>query len=694
MSFQCEVCGINLVDKNTYEGHIKGKKHMRQVLKLDMKDRTEKSIFVSNIPQSVSPEEVQNFFQQYGTIRKCIIRQWHMIIEFTTREPVEFLLSKPIWMNKCKLNIQRKILHDNGPKPKDAEDNEYIDELAYHKISSIFDIETTFDSQLIAFLNKIQLSDVDAETLYGAICASLEQMFKTQFYKCKAYRFGSTVTGLGFKKCDLDVFIDIGRNISENKDSKLTQKTVFKIAKSLLYRNKVIFTNIVPIPKAKTPIIKCSHIPTNISCDISFKNDLAIHNSYLIKHYLSLDDRLKPLMLIIKYWARHLEISGSGKISNYGLVMLIIFYLEQPPMNIIPTVTELQKSCEPQIVEGWQVNFEKSNTWPQTSNKKSIPELLNGFFNFYLAFDFQKNVVCPLDGIAHDKTIFADITNIPKAMSLYVKFLNETDGTAVFRNDRPMCLQDPIELTHNVTGNVPQRIVEHFQKTCAVAANVCATAIKDDCKNLLPMLFTANYTVKKEREYRITIPCGPFLHIGLPEDFNTRTDIEDRAQFIRENWYSVIFNLLKDIFEKILKFKVELISQDRELKQQKVKVLSDVHSKDNDKIIFHCTGNMCLWRQRICSKQILDPSLSALDKEILATTAMLEKLDTIHVKNKERIEFVCIFEKKVNPVQIELLVINDKCSKKVFRELTTYIIHKVRVIINKTLMHMLQFKKQ
>lgn len=282
--------------------------------------------------------------------------------------------------------------------------------ISYDNIKYIFDEGTTFDNQLIMFLNAIQLNDIEIETKYESVCTQLDEIFKVIFPKCKTYRFGSSQTGLGFKECDLDIYMDIGMNIiyiytiylilfyfiiilyiifiqgepiNESKNTSTdswTMNKIFKSVKKIMYRMNDVFSNIIGIPKAKTPIIKFYYNRTNVSCDISFKNILGIYKSYLIKYCLSLDNRLKPLMMIIKYWARHFKISNGQKISNYALVLLIIFYLQQPSVNIIPPLMVLQNTCQPQIINGWQANFDENTVLPPITNKNSVPQLLHGFF--------------------------------------------------------------------------------------------------------------------------------------------------------------------------------------------------------------------------------------------------------------------------------------------------------------------------
>lgn len=65
-----------------------------------------------------------------------------------------------------------------------------------------------------------------------------------------------------------------------------------------------LFTNIIAIPGARCPVIKCEHRATGMKCDLSINNRLALRNTRLIKLFSSLDPRVRPLLYslrLVKY---------------------------------------------------------------------------------------------------------------------------------------------------------------------------------------------------------------------------------------------------------------------------------------------------------------------------------------------------------------------------------------------------------
>lgn len=267
---------------------------------------------------------------------------------------------------------------------------------------------------------------------------------------------------------------------------------MFTKVKQILFKHKD-FRSIVPIPKARTPIIKFIYSPTNISCDIAFNNALAVHNSRLIKLYLCQDPRFRPTMMILKFWISNYELNRGYKMSKYFLILLFIFYLQQPAVRLVPPIMNLKRRREPEIVEGWPVYFDEKQTYYQPSeNSKniSIPDLLHGFFEFYSKYDFEKNVICPIDGFSHDRSVFSDVNTIPKSMQYYKEYLETIEDPYIFRINKPMCLQDLHQLNHNVTGNIQPWYLEMFQKFCTKSAELLDTEANNNYGTLLPSLFS------------------------------------------------------------------------------------------------------------------------------------------------------------------------------------------------------------
>lgn len=478
--------------------------------------------------------------------------------------------------------------------------------------------------------------------------------------------------------------------ISDTGDTQWSMKKVFKEVKSVMYKMNNIFAEIVPILKAKTPIIKFYHIPTKISCDISFRNDYGVHNGNLIKYYLSLDARVKPLITIIKYWARQCKISGCGKISNYALIMLVIFYLQQTEPKVLPSVMDLQETCTiPIIVNGWQVNIDQNATLPQCTNTGDIPNLLLGFFQYYINFQFKTNIVCPWDGLLHTKEEFAIVSKLPDYMARY-KRIATTDDLKL-NISKLMCIQDPIELNRNVVASTSQRYVTLFQKYCDLGAQVCTSERTSNNENLLEHLFSAVSKLDNtDTQIVVALYAGPYLIIGEPDNIDERTDVINKEQFVKDKWYFLIYTLVKDIFERVYRLKVVVVlSRDDGSRHKRRLSLLDADTKLHQEFWMHCTGTECTWYNRKCGVGYIDPELSSLDKEAIITERMVEENNKKGTLRKINLDFMCKFEKKDDPVYVQLELFHEGGPPKLFKEFSYLARDKIRKIAMNTLSYML-----
>ena len=67
---------------------------------------------------------------------------------------------------------------------------------------------------------------------------------------------------------------------------------------------------------AKVPIVKIRDPEFDIACHINVNNTLALETTRMIRTYVSIDARVRPLAMVIKYWARRRMINDAGKSSR------------------------------------------------------------------------------------------------------------------------------------------------------------------------------------------------------------------------------------------------------------------------------------------------------------------------------------------------------------------------------------------
>jgi len=148
------------------------------------------------------------------------------------------------------------------------------------------------------------------------LCVCLTTLFPSIAYS-------SFVSGLLLKDSDAD-FCITGPNIHEHE-----------LLNDVEHLGNVLqrfgMTDVVCIPAAMVPIVKFKDPQTNMECDLNTGNNMGTVNSELIKIYISIDERVRPFLYLIKAICRAQGINDSktGYLSSYALTWMGIVYLQQ-----------------------------------------------------------------------------------------------------------------------------------------------------------------------------------------------------------------------------------------------------------------------------------------------------------------------------------------------------------------------------
>lgn len=70
---------------------------------------------------------------------------------------------------------------------------------------------------------------------------------------------------------------------------------------------------VICVSTAKVPIVKILDPELNIACDMNVNNTMALENTRMIKTYVQIDPRVRPLAMIIKHWTKRRIVNDAGK---------------------------------------------------------------------------------------------------------------------------------------------------------------------------------------------------------------------------------------------------------------------------------------------------------------------------------------------------------------------------------------------
>jgi DNA polymerase sigma len=70
---------------------------------------------------------------------------------------------------------------------------------------------------------------------------------------------------------------------------------------------------VVCIAAAKVPIVKMWDPELKLAADMNVNNTLALENTRMIKTYVEIDDRVRPLAMTIKHWTKQRILNDAGQ---------------------------------------------------------------------------------------------------------------------------------------------------------------------------------------------------------------------------------------------------------------------------------------------------------------------------------------------------------------------------------------------
>lgn len=144
---------------------------------------------------------------------------------------------------------------------------------------------------------------IESEARRSKFIAKLERLLCERWPESsiKVNVFGSTGNCLGTLASDVDVCITTDNN-------ELSR--VCSIAELLANKG---MERVVCVSRAKVPIVKVWDPELQVACDLNVNNPIALENTSLVKSYVAIDDRVRPLAMIIKHWAKRRILNDAGR---------------------------------------------------------------------------------------------------------------------------------------------------------------------------------------------------------------------------------------------------------------------------------------------------------------------------------------------------------------------------------------------
>lgn len=413
-----------------------------------------------------------------------------------------------------------------------------------------------------------------------------------------------------FLDSDFDFFIELSRE-------PLNAKPPSVIGKAMnILRQSGNFTNFLPISHARVPILKCYHMRTGYQCDINFSDSYGILNSPIVGQLLFFDFRIYCLAVILKYWTKVHDCAGKNRISNYAIVWMLLFYLQQLPSPILPPIIDFQERVLPYFINGYNFAYD-DRLQNRSTNQNRCSELLLGFFNFYKNFDFNSHVISPLYGKVFRKADILARKNVPE-FHRYYEMLSLNANLSPMQFNKCICIQDPFEITHSIPGIIAnlefQKIMLKFEHAADVIDHELKT--NGESTKLLLLMFDAenfNQTINQKIQrssaesqnkrqnavfqsyqnaasFKSTLQIKPTdYHLSIVRDMlakkSTDANMKIDSQTINQSWCEIVLDFIVLILRDIFMLKIETAEENSAKSEMEAASSSSGKSTDNDNAV-------------------------------------------------------------------------------------------------------------
>lgn len=223
---------------------------------------------------------------------------------------------------------------------------------------------------------------------------------------------------------------------------------------------------VVCVSSAKVPIVKIWDPELELSCDMNVNNTLALDNTRMIKTYVQIDERVRPLAMIIKYWTRRRIVNDAahgGTLSSYTWICMIIAFLQlrQPP--VLPALHQEPHQKLPGKdgeINSFADDVDKLQGFG-SKNKSSLGELLFQFFRFY----------------AHEVDYSTDVLSVRTG-----KILSKTDkGWHIGQGNTHLCVEEPFNTNRNLGNTADDYAFRGLHLELRRAFDLIAEGKLDEC---------------------------------------------------------------------------------------------------------------------------------------------------------------------------------------------------------------------
>ncbi|RDB26847.1 Poly(A) RNA polymerase cid11 [Hypsizygus marmoreus] len=294
--------------------------------------------------------------------------------------------------------------------------------------------------------------------------------------------FGSIRYGVSLPSSDLDmIIIDAQRMQGNIPGHKKPLPPIYQMRKLSRVLHRAGFRLNMVIPDANVPLIKFADPRTGLSCDVNVNEQLGLRNSDLIKAYCDISPLLRPMLAIIKLWAKPLGLNdpnparrGPITFSSYAFALMTIGFLQM--RGLLPNLQENLPPLRLAAKEGifWILkpkpflcDTRYHRRIPGWERPQDIPsrKIMEDWFHYWrYAFPYSEQGMCIRNGgLISLET--PQSSTISEALPDTIPPVKPSEFYKEWTSS-PMCVVDPFIRYKNVTKSISHAGLEKFRVEC------------------------------------------------------------------------------------------------------------------------------------------------------------------------------------------------------------------------------------
>ncbi|XP_076455791.1 poly(A) RNA polymerase, mitochondrial-like [Babylonia areolata] len=425
----------------------------------------------------VCPQDVCDSLRAVGPIHKAYSLHKgknYLLVEFQRRETVEKLMQHVSYFpDACQMPVRSRLLyamstmHVQRHRPGQS----IVPEVVTNKELSEEDFIAAESTPASLYwcairwrhcMKRVASQDIGYRLRFF-VCSVIKDLIRTSMPFCRVEPFGSSSNGFGWDGCDLDMMVTLrppDLQINSTKRFRFLTKRgseeervfgqqcldlVGEMVRSLLPSTH----SINKVLNARVPIIKFHHEATALDCDLSYVNMSGRKMSELMYLLGETDRRVRVLMTTVKQWAKSCDLTRGHPgpwPANFTLLTLLVLFLQTRSPPVLPPLRHLQDLAGPGdhfIIDDVDYAFVTDvSKVPKSTNTQTLDELLKEFFHFYGHFDFGGQGLSLIEG-----------STFPR------------------QTPSPMYIENPLDISHNVSINVSPAYVTRMQEAMLQAVH-------------------------------------------------------------------------------------------------------------------------------------------------------------------------------------------------------------------------------